>query len=86
MACIRMLIRSIIYKIVILHGVGVKRGDAPRPVRRSSSELVPARRIHIKRAGDRKVRCIDEEKEDQLLEIHQTEPIVFYSGSDFDVN
>ena len=24
--------------------------------------------------------------EEQLLEIHQTEPIVFYSGSDFDVN
>lgn len=30
--------------------------------------------------------CINEEKENQLLEIHQIEPVVLYLGADFDVN
>lgn len=30
--------------------------------------------------------CIDEEKENQLLEIYQTEPDIFHLRSDFDVD
>ena len=30
--------------------------------------------------------CINEEKENQLLEVHQTEPVVLYFGADFDVD
>lgn len=30
--------------------------------------------------------CIDEEKENQLLEIHQTEPDIFHLRSDSDVD
>ena len=59
----------------------------PVGCRNGSSKGMPAKRIlYYNSAGSRKVRCIDEEKKNQLLEIHQTEPDIFHLRSDFDVN